>query len=174
MLVEGTTYMQGAIIMDPTRRRITKVAREANKLVVRSMKDEGVGSGEFDLIHLVRKNPGLSQKQISKELHMDKGSVTRRIANLERKGYLVRKPNPDDKRSYLVYATPQAESLKYSKAHIEATFYEYVLYELSDEDRAEFARLLDRVYDVAREESQAGFPHVRAQLEDQESEHGQD
>jgi DNA-binding MarR family transcriptional regulator len=151
--------------VDPTRRRITKVAREANKLVVRSMKDEGVGSGEFDLIHLVRKNPGLTQKRIAEELHMDKGSVARRIANLEHKGYLVRKPNPADHRSNLVYATEAAEGLKYSKAHIEAVFYEWVLGGLADEDRAEFARLMDEVYDRARAESLAGFPHVRAQLQ---------
>ena len=33
--------------MDKTKRQITKIAREANKLVIRTMKDDGIGSGEM-------------------------------------------------------------------------------------------------------------------------------
>ena len=40
--------------MDKTRRQITKIARESGKLTVRMMKETGIGSGEFDLIHAVR------------------------------------------------------------------------------------------------------------------------
>ena len=44
--------------MDASRRQITKIAREAGKLTVRMMKETGIGSGEFDLIHAVRHHPG--------------------------------------------------------------------------------------------------------------------
>ena len=74
------------------------------------MKDRGIGSGEVDLIHLIRHNPGISQKDASRELNMDKGAVTRRTAILEQKGYLIRKNNPKDGRSRLLYATEQALS----------------------------------------------------------------
>ena len=87
--------------MDKTKRQITKIAREANKLVIRTMKDDGIGSGEMDLIHLVRHNPGISQKEACLRLNMDKGAVARRTASLEQKGYLTRKENPADGRSQL-------------------------------------------------------------------------
>ena len=45
--------------MDASRRQITKIAREAGRLTIRVMRQEGIGSGEFDLIHLVRHRPGL-------------------------------------------------------------------------------------------------------------------
>ena len=113
--------------MDISKRQITKIAREVNKLTIRTMRESGIGSGEFDLIHLVRHNPGISQKEVSKELNMDKGATARRVANLEQKGYLVRKDNPNDKRSRLLYATEKAESLKNSKTTVEAAFYEIYL-----------------------------------------------
>ena len=113
--------------MDKTKRQITKIAREANKLVIRTMKDDGIGSGEMDLIHLVRHNPGLSQKEACLQLNMDKGAVARRTASLEQKGYLTRKANPEDGRSQLLYATEKAENLKTSKAAVETVFYEWLL-----------------------------------------------
>lgn len=36
--------------MDITKRQITKIAREVGKFTVRTMKEEGVGTAEFDLI----------------------------------------------------------------------------------------------------------------------------
>ena len=41
--------------MDETHAQITKIAREVNKFVVRTLKKDGIGSSEFDLIHAVRK-----------------------------------------------------------------------------------------------------------------------
>ena len=36
--------------MDPTERKITKIAREAGKFTVQAMKEEGIGTAEFDFI----------------------------------------------------------------------------------------------------------------------------
>ena len=46
--------------MDQSRRQITKNAREVTKFTVREMKAEGIGTAEFDFIHLVRHNPGIT------------------------------------------------------------------------------------------------------------------
>ena len=37
--------------MDITQRKITKIAREAEKLVLLTVREEGVGTAEIDLIH---------------------------------------------------------------------------------------------------------------------------
>lgn len=150
--------------MDRTKRQITKIAREVNKLTVRTMRESGIGSGEFDLIHLVRHNPGISQKEVSRELNMDKGATARRVANLEQKGYLERKANPNDGRSQLLFATEKAESLKNSKATVESVFYEWLLEELSEQDREEFIRILNLLYRRSKTESRSGFPNVKALL----------
>lgn len=101
--------------MEITHRQITKIAREVNKFTVRTMKADGIGTAEFDFIHLVRHHPGITQAEVRNELRIDKGAAARRTANLEEKGYLVRKENPNDKRSQLLYATEKAERLKTPK-----------------------------------------------------------
>ena len=153
--------------MDSTQRRITKIAREVSKFTVQTMKEEGIGTAEFDVIHLVRHNPGITQKKVCETLKIDKGAAAKRVASLEHKGYLVREVNPEDKRSQLLYATEQAESLKNSKAHIETVFYEWLLAELPEEEKESFCRTLDTLYWRSKRQRQAGFADVAALLEEE-------
>lgn len=80
--------------MDITERKITKIAREAEKLVLLTMREEGVGTAEIDLIHAVRHHPGCTQAQLAELLHADKAAIARRTKNLEAKGLLIRRDAP--------------------------------------------------------------------------------
>lgn len=145
--------------MDITERKITKIAREAEKLVLFSLREEGVGTAEIDLIHALRHNPGCTQAKLAEILHADKAAIARRTKNLEAKGFLVRRDDPNDRRSQLLFPTEQAETLKASKAEIEASFYEYLISVLTEEEAAAFAAVLDKLYVASKTESRAGFPH---------------
>ena len=153
----STTSREAA--MDITERKITKIAREAEKLVLRTMRETGVGTAEIDLIHALRHNPGCTQAALAELLHADKAAIARRTKNLEAKGYLVRRDAPNDRRSQLLYPTEKAESLKSSKAEIEAAFYEYLADTLTKEEAAAFAAALNKLYAASKAESRAGFPH---------------
>lgn len=72
--------------MDQTGRKITKIAREVGKFTVQTMKEEGIGTAEFDFIHLVRHNPGITQTEVRETLKIDKGAAARRAASLRQKG----------------------------------------------------------------------------------------
>ena len=126
--------------MDETGRKITKIAREVNKLTVQTMKEDGIGTAEFDFIHLIRHNPGITQAG-------------------------VREPNPDDGRSQMLYATQKAEKLKNSKAYIEGVFYEWLLAELPEEEKEAFCKTLDTLYWRSKRQSRAGFPDVSALID---------
>ena len=147
--------------MDITGRKITKIAREAETLVLRTLREAGVGTAEIDLIHALRHNPGCTQAALAELLHADKAAIARRTKNLEAKGYLIRKDAPNDRRSQLLYPTEKAESLKSSKAEIEAAFYAYLTSTLPQAEAAVFAASLDKLYTASKAESRAGFPHFR-------------
>lgn len=145
--------------MDITERKITKIAREAEKLVLVMLREDGVGTAEIDLIHALRHNPGCTQAKLAEVLHADKAAIARRTKNLETKGFLVRKDDPDDKRSRLIYPTEKAQTLKSTKAEIEEDFYKYLTDFLTPDEAKTFASLLDRMYIASKTESRAGFPH---------------
>ena len=146
--------------MDQTERKMTKIAREVGKFTVQTMKEEGIGTAEFDFIHLARHNPGITQTEVREKLKIDKGAAARRAASLEAKGYLERKPNPADGRSQLLFATKKAEELKNSKAEIETIFYEWLLSELPEDERNRFCETLDKLYWRSKNERRAGFETV--------------
>ena len=150
--------------MDVTQRRISIIARGVGRFTTRTMRREGIGASEFDLIQTVRCHPGITQAEICDRLRMDKGAAARRAANLEAKGYLVRRENPEDGRSKLMYATEKAESLKNSKARIEAVFYEWLIEELSEEERSAFCETLEKLYQRSKHESRTGFQNVKQRI----------
>ena len=150
--------------MDDTKRKITKIAREVSKFTVRTMRAEGIGSGEFDVIHAIRKNPGITQAEVCRITGLDKGAVARQTASLDAKGYLERRDNPADGRSRLLYATERAEKLKNSKAEIETLFYEWLLAELPQEEKNSFCETLEKLYQRSKAESKAEFVHVAGLL----------
>lgn len=154
--------------MDETGRKITKIAREVGKFTVRNMRREGVGAAEFDIVHLVRHNPGITQTQVVQTLNMDKGAAAKRVASLENKGYLIRRPNPADGRSQLLYATEAADGLRNSKAHIEEVFYTWLLEDLDREEAEQFCATLDKLYQKSKAQRKADFRDVAARLEQEE------
>lgn len=153
--------------MDLTKREMTKIAREVSKFTTRTLKADGVGPGEYDFIHVVRHNPGVTQAQVCKKLGIDKGAAARQAKRLETKGYLRREQSPSDGRSSLLYATDKAQTLKRSKVMVETSFYEWLLEPLSEEDSKEFARLLDILYRRCKAESKAEFPNMTKRMEEE-------
>lgn len=154
--------------MEHPARKITKIAREAEKLVLLAMRNEGIGTAEIDCIHAVRHHTGITQTELAEALNCDKPAIARRIASLERKGYLRREPNPEDGRSRLVYPTDKAEGLRNAKAEAETVFYDYIMAALSADEQAAFLSALDRVYTRSKEESRAGFVHIKSIAKDGE------
>ena len=156
--------------MEHAARKITKIAREAEHLVLLAMRLEGIGTAEIDCIHAVRHHPGITQTELAAALNTDKPAIARRTASLERKGYLRREPNPEDGRSQLLFAAPRAEGLRDRKAEAESAFYDYLLEGLDAQARENFLAALDILYCRSKEESRRNFPHVRDALEENSNE----
>lgn len=152
--------------MEHPARKITKIAREAEHLVLLASRADGIGTAEIDCLHAVRHHPGVTQSELVAMLHSDKAAIARRTANLERKGYLRREPNPSDGRSQLLYTTEQAEDLRNAKAEAESAFYDYLMAGLDEAQRSAFLASLDILYRRSKTESRTGFPHLRPVFEE--------
>ena len=154
--------------MEHPARKITKIAREAEHIVLLAMRQDEIGTAEIDCIHALRHHPGITQTELAGMLHADKPAIARRTASLERKGYLRREPNPEDGRSQLLYATEAADGLRNSKAHIEEVFYTWLLEDLDREEAEQFCATLDKLYQKSKAQRKADFRDVAARLEQEE------
>ena len=150
--------------MENEGRKITKIARELNKLVLKMTKEDGIGSSEIDLIHLVRHNPGISQKEVGEKLNVDKGAIAKRVVSLEKKGYLYRENDVNDKRKHYLYALPKAESLKNTKVDIENIFYDWLFLDLDEKEKEMFLDTLDKLYQKSKKESRNDFINISKKI----------
>ena len=82
-------------------------------------------------------------------MSVNKSSVTRQLAALEEKGYIRREPDPNDRRSLLVYPTDQALALKERMRHVLRDWNAYLTADFTDEEREQLSRLMERVAERA-------------------------
>ena len=67
---------------------------------------------QFLLIDLLWNQGPLSQLDIADQMQKDKNSITKLVDAIERKGYVVRQQNPNDRRSNTIVLTELGNSLK--------------------------------------------------------------
>lgn len=132
--------------LDPSRRKITKIARNAAHFVQSRAKDQGLGGSEYEVIHCIRKSPGISPDEIGRQLYLEKSAVAHLTASLERKGFIRREVDPRDKRRRRLFPTDQADALKNSRAALEAFYYGWLLEEVESEKREVFLEVLETLY----------------------------
>lgn len=90
-------------------------------------------------LHELDTDTGLSQRELAQRLCLEKSTVSRLAADLERDGLLVRERDPDNRRLYRLRLTDQGRDLH---ARIGAAFHEQYLRWASRMSRAEQDALL--------------------------------
>ena len=136
--------------MDPSQRKITKIARNAANFSQRQLRSTGLGTSEYDVLHCIRKKPGITLFGVCEELGMEKSAAAHCTASLEAKGYICRKTDPDDRRRKLLFPLEKADRLKDQRASREADFYAWLLADVPPEKLAVFLEVLDSIYQKSK------------------------
>lgn len=110
------------------------------------------------LVHLAARE-GVNQKELAAILELDTVTLGRHIDRLERDGWLERRPDPEDRRAWLLYTLPAARPiLEQMEALAERTMAK-ALDGIAEADRAVFIETLHRVKDnMAAPETSPGSP----------------
>ena len=88
--------------------RLTMCMRQyKNKLLA----PYGIGCRSAQILHYIELIPDCSQETLAEMLMLDKSTIARRLAMLEEKGFLLRTPNPADRRGQLLSLTPKGKEL---------------------------------------------------------------
>ncbi len=73
----------------------------------------GLSAAHAYLIRLVLNQPGMLQKEIAEELHLEKSTITRFISKMQQQGYLVRQASQSgDLKQQAIYPTQKAKSIQ--------------------------------------------------------------
>ena len=73
--------------------------------------DHALSMSQAFALHELDTDSPLSQRDLGERLHLEKSSVSRLAAELERKGLLVRERDPDNQRQYRLRLTDRGRSV---------------------------------------------------------------
>jgi DNA-binding MarR family transcriptional regulator len=100
---------------------------------------------QFLLIDLLWNHGDMSQQQLADMMQKDKNSVTKLVDAIERKGFVMRRQNINDRRSNTVVLTEKAELLKNEAKTKGISILDAMLEGISEEELRAFLEILHRL-----------------------------
>jgi len=128
---------------------INQTGRRMSQLLAQRFAPWEMTTEQWSLLARLREEDGISQKELAFRVGKDQTNVTRILDQLERKELVVRRPNPDDRRSFLAYVTEEGRRIYERLAPLERQVVAEATEGLSDGDIAKLKELLLRVADNA-------------------------
>lgn len=100
---------------------------------------------QFLLVDLLWNHGPMSQQVMADTMHKDKNSVTNLADQLEKKGFVMRLRDENDRRSNILTLTEKAENLKLEAKEAGISILEHVIEGISEEDLNVFLETLDKM-----------------------------
>jgi DNA-binding MarR family transcriptional regulator len=147
--------------MDITKRHISKICRVSHRYASLRLQGTNIGTSEYECLHYISKNLGISQENLRSFLNIDKSAVARMVANLEEKGYINRMQDQNDKRSKNLFITDKAIQFKYMSSSVESFFYEWLLEDINQDEKKIFLKVLNDLYIKSKKERLEGFINIK-------------
>ncbi|WP_300155184.1 MarR family transcriptional regulator [Solidesulfovibrio sp.] len=91
---------------------------------------------------------GLSQEELAQAACVDKSSMSRVLAGMERKGLIRRRPDPGDSRRKIVSTTDKAQAIKEGSRAVTREVLDAALADVRPQDRDVCLRVLATVKDT--------------------------
>jgi MarR family transcriptional regulator for hemolysin len=130
--------------------------RTARQMINKDLQPLNLSSAEGNiLLHLLTQGREMRQEQMVEQLDISKPAVSRTLNSLEKKGYVTRRPDPDDKRAQWVQLTDKALEVGPAIEQIYNHIYAMAMKGISQEEFDYFVKLFGRISEnFANEQTQ--------------------
>lgn len=120
--------------------------RSARQIINKDLQSLGISSAEGNiLLHLLTQGREMGQEQLVEQLDVSKPAISRTIASLEGKGFIIRQRDPDDKRAYRIQLTKRALEIGPVIEQAYNHVFSMALQGISQDDLDYFMRLIGRI-----------------------------
>ena len=146
---------------------LTDSARLLRKLIDRRLQPLGLSRAQWSVLAILSNHEGVSQSQISHELEIEKSTAGRLIDQVEKSGWIERRPIPGDRRLWSIHLTSQARQLLVEVESVILHAREEMLRGLSEEQQELLTDLLQTVKSNLSDALDQDLSHVHgAKLDD--------
>ncbi|GAA4257717.1 hypothetical protein GCM10022255_075620 [Dactylosporangium darangshiense] len=126
---------------------LAQVGAHASERFADRVQEIGLSSAEVGLLRMIAGQPGRSQQSVAVDLGVVPSRVVVLIDGLGHKGLVERRPGATDRRHHELYLTVDGEQIMMDMRTIATAHNDDLLTALDPDERAELARLLQRIAD---------------------------
>nr|WP_245252250.1 MarR family transcriptional regulator [Paenibacillus sediminis] len=124
---------------------ISNTGRKLTQCLTQLTQDYNLTSEQFGLLLCLSEEDGISQKELSRRTEKDPANITRILDQLERKGFVNRVTNSEDRRSYHTYITKSGKEAVRQIEPIEAEFIRALLLDIPDHEASAFKAFMQKI-----------------------------
>jgi DNA-binding MarR family transcriptional regulator len=121
---------------------LSDAARLMRTVFDRRVRELGLTRSQWLLLSRLHRRPGASQTELADMLEIEKASAGRMVDRMERNGWVVRRPDPADRRINRIHLTPEAEKIHAQMWVIAQATVDDAVAGMDLRERAELTRLL--------------------------------
>lgn len=138
----------------PIIARIVRMSHYISQFVDANFAKYNLNVGEFEVLAALARNPDrqLTPKDLQKKILISSGGLSNRINRLEEKKYIVRMPDPSDRRGVIVKITPEGRRLTLDVVVTHVGIEKDLIQGLSDEEKEQLAGLLKKLIRTQKSE----------------------
>ncbi len=128
--------------------RISRAAQYIEKSLRENFRRYGLSNADFDVMATLRRSGPpyeLTPTDLFSALMLTSGTMTNRLDRLEKAGFVLRRPNPKDRRGILVGLTQEGEKLIDSVLETHSTTEQQLLSHLTDAEKTHLNGLLRKL-----------------------------
>lgn len=129
-------------LRDTTGYMIANTGRKLTSALTQLFQPHNLTSEQWSLLFALHHHAGVSQKELAELTGKDPANVTRILDQLERKGFVRREANPDDRRAFRMRNTPEGTEIAVALAPIEERFVEEAVAGIPQADLETFRAVL--------------------------------
>jgi len=124
-----------------------------DKLMDRELRKAGdLSFAQFMILGAIQFKPGLSQKDIATLRQTTEAAVSRHIASLVKKGFVVATQNAKNRKEHILKLTPKGKLLFKKDVRIAKKTFDFVGSQLSSKQTTELSKSFDSLLSVLRKE----------------------
>jgi DNA-binding MarR family transcriptional regulator len=134
-----------AILASTPGRQVRRAHMRLNRTVRNTIARYGIGIGEFQLLRALYHIDGLTQTELSDEVEVEHGALTRLFHSMEATGFIRRERDADDFRKRHVFLTARGKALRAPLLKAAESINAAACSGISSADVAITLRVLDRI-----------------------------
>lgn len=108
-------------------------------------REEGFTALQWRLMMYIKREPGIRQGPVAELIEVEPITLSRMVDRLQDARLVERRPDPSDRRAWLLYLTPQAEQMMTGVRHVIDELAVTAMDGLTPQEQAELTRLVSKV-----------------------------